>query len=300
MFRGKASSLLRTSVLRNFELKKKSISLSSSFPKRFNQTTSVFGGRAAPSWSQMASILSGAAGLSLFFGFYLGKKVLNDSKPDSDNRSYVGEHIRTETQAYNEPYMQQHRTEDTIEAKLEEKKKEMAETASKPKLLKEQMKDDEKPNEPDTSFYSSDEVPEPETSTDEETIGKQLEEVEEEGNEESAFDPETGEINWDCPCLGGMAHGPCGEEFKSAFSCFVYSKSEPKGMECLEKFQAMQACFQKHPEVYKDLTTDKEEGGETSEVSTMDATAPSNEKSASNEEAKESSPSSTQPSKGDH
>ena len=25
------------------------------------------------------------------------------------------------------------------------------------------------------------------------------------------------EINWDCPCLGGMAHGPCGEEFKAAF-----------------------------------------------------------------------------------
>jgi hypothetical protein len=70
--------------------------------------------------------------------------------------------------------------------------------------------------------------------------------------QKGAFDPETGEINWDCPCLGGMADGPCGEEFKEAFSCFVYSKEEPKGIDCIEKFQAMQACFRKHPEVYSE------------------------------------------------
>ena len=29
-----------------------------------------------------------------------------------------------------------------------------------------------------------------------------------------------GDINWDCPCLGGMAYGSCGQEFKDAFSCF--------------------------------------------------------------------------------
>lgn len=61
--------------------------------------------------------------------------------------------------------------------------------------------------------------------------------LEEEADEQGAFNPETGEINWDCPCLGGMAHGPCGEEFKAAFSCFVYSKHEPKGVECVEKFK---------------------------------------------------------------
>jgi intermembrane space import and assembly protein 40 len=61
--------------------------------------------------------------------------------------------------------------------------------------------------------------------------------LEEEAGQEGAFNPETGEINWDCPCLGGMAHGPCGEEFKTAFSCFVYSNEEPKGMDCIEKFQ---------------------------------------------------------------
>lgn len=30
----------------------------------------------------------------------------------------------------------------------------------------------------------------------------------EEAGQQGAFNPETGEINWDCPCLGGMAHGP--------------------------------------------------------------------------------------------
>jgi intermembrane space import and assembly protein 40 len=64
-----------------------------------------------------------------------------------------------------------------------------------------------------------------------------IQDLEEEADGQGAFNPETGEINWDCPCLGGMAHGPCGEEFKAAFSCFVYSKEEPKGMDCIEKFK---------------------------------------------------------------
>lgn len=64
-----------------------------------------------------------------------------------------------------------------------------------------------------------------------------LDEVEEEASQEGAFNEETGEINWDCPCLGGMAHGPCGEQFRAAFSCFVYSKDEPKGMDCVDHFK---------------------------------------------------------------
>ncbi|KAJ9292822.1 hypothetical protein DTO271G3_8397 [Paecilomyces variotii] len=76
------------------------------------------------------------------------------------------------------------------------------------------------------------------------------EELEEQAGQEGAFNPETGEINWDCPCLGGMAHGPCGEEFKAAFSCFVYSTEEPKGIDCIEKFKGMQDCFRQHPDVY--------------------------------------------------
>jgi intermembrane space import and assembly protein 40 len=61
--------------------------------------------------------------------------------------------------------------------------------------------------------------------------------LEQEAAQQGAFNPETGEINWDCPCLGGMADGPCGEEFKAAFSCFVHSTEEPKGMDCIDKFQ---------------------------------------------------------------
>lgn len=84
-------------------------------------------------------------------------------------------------------------------------------------------------------------------------------ELEEEAESEGAFNPETGEINWDCPCLGGMAHGPCGPHFREAFSCFVFSTEEPKGMDCIEKFQGMRDCFQEHPDVYKDELMDDEE-----------------------------------------
>lgn len=64
-----------------------------------------------------------------------------------------------------------------------------------------------------------------------------LDETAEEASQEGAFNEETGEINWDCPCLGGMAHGPCGDEFRAAFSCFVFSKEDPKGMDCIENFK---------------------------------------------------------------
>ncbi|KAJ8058027.1 hypothetical protein OCU04_013201 [Sclerotinia nivalis] len=86
----------------------------------------------------------------------------------------------------------------------------------------------------------------------------EMEGLEDEAGQQGAFNPETGEINWDCPCLGGMAHGPCGEEFKAAFSCFVYSKEEPKGVECIEKFKGMQDCFRAHPEMYASELEDDE------------------------------------------
>lgn len=87
--------------------------------------------------------------------------------------------------------------------------------------------------------------------------------LEEEAGQQGAFNPETGEINWDCPCLGGMAQGPCGEEFKTAFSCFVYSEAEPKGMDCIEKFQGMQDCFRQYPEIYgAELSDEAEEAAE--------------------------------------
>ncbi|KAJ8395760.1 hypothetical protein AAFF_G00029970 [Aldrovandia affinis] len=60
----------------------------------------------------------------------------------------------------------------------------------------------------------------------------------------------SGEINWNCPCLGGMASGPCGEQFKAAFSCFHYSAEEVKGSDCVDRFRDMQECMQRYPELY--------------------------------------------------
>lgn len=71
---------------------------------------------------------------------------------------------------------------------------------------------------------------------------------------------ESGEINWDCPCLQGMAYGPCGEQFKAAFSCFHYSEADPKGSDCIPQFRDMQECFVKFPEIYgKDDEFDEED-----------------------------------------
>ncbi|KAF8493631.1 hypothetical protein JB92DRAFT_2749944 [Gautieria morchelliformis] len=83
--------------------------------------------------------------------------------------------------------------------------------------------------------------------------------AEEEEEGQSAFNPATGEINWDCPCLGGMAHGPCGQQFREAFSCFVFSEQEPKGVDCIEKFKNMQDCFREHPDVYGEEIADDED-----------------------------------------
>ena len=66
----------------------------------------------------------------------------------------------------------------------------------------------------------------------------------------SAIDPETGEIDWECPCLAEALKPPCGEAFKAAFSCFVKSTSEPKGEDCVSLFVEMQRCYLAHPEIY--------------------------------------------------
>lgn len=79
------------------------------------------------------------------------------------------------------------------------------------------------------------------------------------GEPASAVNPETGEINWDCPCLKSALEPPCGHTFKAAFSCFVSSKTEPKGIDCQELFKAMQECFQSHPEKYGSILADDDD-----------------------------------------
>ncbi|CAK9303523.1 unnamed protein product [Gordionus sp. m RMFG-2023] len=61
-----------------------------------------------------------------------------------------------------------------------------------------------------------------------------------------------GTINWNCPCLGNMASGPCADKFMEAFTCFHESTAEVKGSDCLEKFSNMQSCFQQYPKLYGD------------------------------------------------
>ncbi|KAG6028623.1 hypothetical protein E4U40_000915 [Claviceps sp. LM458 group G5] len=114
------------------------------------------------------------------------------------------------------------------------------------------------------------------------------EDVEEDAPREAAFNPETGEINWDCPCLGGMAHGPCGEEFKAAFSCFVYSTDEPKGMDCIDKFQGMQECFRKYPDHYGAELTDDDD--EVAEDQAPESDAPSTVQGQASEEHEAEAP----------
>lgn len=116
----------------------------------------------------------------------------------------------------------------TVDALIDQKRKDASPKAAEPAVAKteavktEAVKTDDKSEAPAQSAVG---------------FGGSPDALEEEAGQEGAFNPETGEINWDCPCLGGMAHGPCGEEFKTAFSCFVYSTEEPKGMDCIDKFQ---------------------------------------------------------------
>ncbi|KAI4827728.1 hypothetical protein KUCAC02_031100 [Chaenocephalus aceratus] len=82
-----------------------------------------------------------------------------------------------------------------------------------------------------------------------------------------------GDINWNCPCLGGMASGPCGSQFKEAFSCFHYSKEELKGSDCIDNFRGMQECMQKYPELYPQ-EEDKESSSEAESNSASGSAAP--------------------------
>jgi mitochondrial intermembrane space import and assembly protein 40 len=84
----------------------------------------------------------------------------------------------------------------------------------------------------------------------------QVEKEEAPATEQSAFDPITRQINWECPCLGDLPRGPCGDQFKSAFSCFVFSEQEPKGVDCIDAFAQMKLCFSQFPEYYADQLAD--------------------------------------------
>ncbi|TPX31595.1 hypothetical protein SmJEL517_g05126 [Synchytrium microbalum] len=86
------------------------------------------------------------------------------------------------------------------------------------------------------------------------------------GNPNDAYNPETNEINWDCPCIAPMIKPPCGDTFKAAFSCFVYSTAEPKGFDCVDQFREMQKCFREHPDIYGEEIDDDDGADEVEGV----------------------------------
>eukprot|EP00286_Rhodomonas_abbreviata_P010994 CAMPEP_0181322734 /NCGR_PEP_ID=MMETSP1101-20121128/19389_1 /TAXON_ID=46948 /ORGANISM="Rhodomonas abbreviata, Strain Caron Lab Isolate" /LENGTH=133 /DNA_ID=CAMNT_0023430673 /DNA_START=8 /DNA_END=409 /DNA_ORIENTATION=+ len=68
----------------------------------------------------------------------------------------------------------------------------------------------------------------------------------------------------ECPCIAHMKEGPCGDKFIVAYKCFLDSKEEEKGSDCLDSFREMQQCFAENPEHYKEFLggNDEEEDGE--------------------------------------
>lgn len=80
-----------------------------------------------------------------------------------------------------------------------------------------------------------------------------------------------------------MASGPCGEQFKSAFSCFHYSTEEIKGSDCVDQFRAMQECMQKYPDLYpqEDENEEKEKSSKDLEATPMEASAAKEERGSS-------------------
>jgi intermembrane space import and assembly protein 40 len=88
--------------------------------------------------------------------------------------------------------------------------------------------------------------------------------VEDEADQPPGLILPNGDINWECPCLGGMASGPCGVEFRNAFSCFHHSKAEPKGSDCYEAFLCMQECMGNYPQLYPAPKASPDELGQLS------------------------------------
>lgn len=145
----------------------------------------------------------------------------------------------------------------TIDAIIAEKRARAAQHAAEEALLDQQRA--AAVDAAEIAAHSATETVEPVVAAVEEVEGEQtegssIEDLEAEAGQQGAFNPETGEINWDCPCLGGMAHGPCGPEFREAFSCFVHSKEEPKGMECIDKFKYVFECYWSADEKLEDFS----------------------------------------------
>ncbi|KAL1546615.1 Oxidoreductase [Salvia divinorum] len=64
----------------------------------------------------------------------------------------------------------------------------------------------------------------------------------------------------ECPCIAHLRSGPCGDQFSSAFVCFLKSTAEEKGSDCVHPFVALQNCIKANPDAFsKDVLEDEEE-----------------------------------------
>lgn len=54
----------------------------------------------------------------------------------------------------------------------------------------------------------------------------------------------------ECPCVAELRDGPCGEVFTEAFVCFIKSKAEEKGSDCVSPFIALQKCIQANQDAF--------------------------------------------------
>lgn len=54
----------------------------------------------------------------------------------------------------------------------------------------------------------------------------------------------------------------CGEQFVGSFSCFIKSKEEEKGVDCVTFFKDLQQCMASHPEAFQEFFAEEEEEGE--------------------------------------
>lgn len=50
------------------------------------------------------------------------------------------------------------------------------------------------------------------------------------------------------PPTADLRDGPCGQPFVSAFTCFIKSQHEEKGMDCIYHFKSFQECLNQHPD----------------------------------------------------
>ena len=92
-----------------------------------------------------------------------------------------------------------------------------------------------------------------------------------------------------CPCIAKMKEGSCGDVFVTAYRCFLESETEPRGMDCMDKFQAMHSCMVEHPDEYdlkEGAFPDEEEsaqkapesaGGQVNQESASSGSAPQKE-----------------------